>query len=162
MSEITQETLRKIIEPVAEGLGCALWGIDFRAYDKNALLRVYIDKDAGVTLDDCADVSHQLSAVLDVADPIGVPYTLEVSSPGVDRPLFGYPHYQRYIGQRVKLRLKWPIDARRNFEGTLEFADPTQVRLRLEKETLVDIPLDAIARGQLQVDLEQYAKELKR
>ncbi|MGF1546498.1 MAG: ribosome maturation factor RimP [Thiotrichales bacterium] len=162
MSEITQEALRKIIEPVAEGLGCLLWGIEFRTYDKNALLRVYIDKLEGVTLDDCSDVSHQLSAVLDVEDPIGVPYTLEVSSPGVERPLFGYPHYQRYLGQRVKLRLMRPVDSRRNFEGVLEFADPMRVRLRLENDVVAEIPLDAIARGQLKVDFEQYAKEQKR
>ena len=83
------------------------------------MLRVYIDSENGVGVDDCAKVSRQVSGVLDVEDPISGEYTLEVSSPGMDRPLFKLSQYQDYIGHVVQLRLRMPFDGRRKFKGVL-------------------------------------------
>ncbi len=162
MSTIDQDKLEPVVRPVVESFGCALWGIEFRVYEKSAVLRVFIDKPEGVTLDDCTEVSNQLSAVLDVEDPLAMPYTLEVSSPGIERPLFGVDHYLKYVGQRAKLKLKWPVDGRRNYEGVIEGAEDQRAHLRISEGELKKIPLSTIARGQLKVDLDEYFKGHKR
>ena len=114
-----QETLNQLLEPVIERMGYELVGIDFRGNPKNSLLRIYIDKPGGVMLDDCTRVSYQVSGVLDVEDPISGRYSLEVSSPGLDRPIFKISDYDRFAGERIKLRLQGPVDGRRKFVGVL-------------------------------------------
>ena len=155
------EDLEDIIEPVVSGLGCKLWGFDYRAFNSSALLRVYIDKKDGVTLDDCASVNHQLSGVLDVEDPIKVAYTLEVSSPGIDRPLLTLDHYRMFVGQRVKLRLKWPVEEQRNYVGILRSMDAARIELMLGDRE-VQIPVEAISRGRLLADIDLNRKGAKR
>ncbi len=153
MTDQTRQ-LEEIIRPVVESFGCTLWGVEFRPFRRSALLRVYIDRpEGGVTLDDCADVSYQLSGVLDVEDPIAVPYTLEVSSPGIERPLLDYTHYRRYVGERAKVRLKWPVAGSRNYRGIIRAADDERLTLETA-EQVVDIPWDAIGRGRLLVDIQ--------
>ncbi len=95
-----QEQLHTLIAPVVAALDCELWGLDFLTQGRYSTLRIYIDREGeeGVTLEDCERVSRQVSSVLDVEDPISSRYTLEVSSPGMDRPLFTPEHYGRYIG----------------------------------------------------------------
>ena len=137
-----------IVEPVVASLGYELWGLQYAAHRKGALLRVYIESEQGITLDDCAAVSDQLSAVLDVEDPIGVPYTLEVSSPGLDRLLFRAEQFARYIGERVKLRLGMPLDGRRRFEGRIAEVGADAVTLELEDGQRV-LPFDAIEEARL-------------
>ncbi len=159
MSDI--EDLEQIIKPVVKGFGCELWGFDYRPYNRSALLRVYIDKEDGVTLEDCADVNHQLSGVLDVEDPIKVAYTLEVSSPGIDRPLLELEHYRMFVGERVKLRLKWPVEEQRNYVGILRSTDEARIELMLEDRE-VQIPVEAISRGRLLVDIDLNRKGIKR
>ena len=85
--KLDPEGLETLLGPIVEGLGFTLWGVEFRSSQKHAHLKVFIDHKDGITVDHCSDVSHQISGVLDVEDPINVPYTLEVSSPGIDRPL---------------------------------------------------------------------------
>jgi ribosome maturation factor RimP len=101
-----QEILHNLIEPVVESLGCELWGLEYLTQGRYTTLRIFIDGPNGVSLDDCEKVSRQVSAVMDVEDPIDGEYTLEVSSPGMDRPLYTAAHYARYLGETVNLRLR--------------------------------------------------------
>ncbi len=115
-------TLTELTRSVVEPMGYELVGVEhFQRGGRHggSILRVYIDAQGGITLDDCVAVSHQLSGVLDVEDPIQGHYDLEVSSPGLDRPLFGVDHYQRFQGQRAKVRLFQKLEGRRHFEGLL-------------------------------------------
>jgi ribosome maturation factor RimP len=114
-----QTQLSALVEPAVSGLGFELWGIEYLPQRNHAMLRIYIDGPNGITVDDCALVSRQVSAVLDVEDPIQSEYTLEVSSPGLDRPLFKLDQYARYAGEKVMIRLRVPFERRRNFSGTL-------------------------------------------
>lgn len=113
------DTLYRLIEPAVAVLGYELVGIHFWPQGKRTLLRVYIDSNRGIAVGDCERVSHQVSGVLDVHNPISGPYTLEVSSPGLDRPLFAPSDFERFKGRRIKLRLNAPLHGRRNFSGVL-------------------------------------------
>lgn len=111
--------LEAIIEPAVAALGYELVGIEYLGQGRHSLLRVYIDSENGITVDDCEQASRQISAVMDVEDPIRGQYTLEVSSPGLERPLFKPEHYERFKGNLVQLRLRVPIDGRRKYVGEL-------------------------------------------
>lgn len=142
--------MTRLIRPVVEGLGHELWGLEYRVQRTSALLRIFIDGPEGVTLDHCAAVSDQVSGVLDVEDPIPVPYRLEVSSPGMDRPLFEADHYRRYPGARVRVRTGWPVEGRRNFKGLIESVEDEAVVLALDdEEGSVRIPLESVSRARL-------------
>lgn len=142
------DTIQQLVEPVVNGLGYELWGCDLRIGAGSALLRVYIDSASGISLDDCALVSHQLSGLLDVEEPIKMPYTLEVSSPGMDRPLLKRDHYLSSRGQKVKIKLKWPIDSRRNFAGELTGVEGDQLILSCE-EGSITLPLNAVKQARI-------------
>lgn len=114
-----EEKLTEMLEPGVEALGFELVGVEYVRAGKHSILRVFIDHENGVSVDNCADVSHQVSAILDVEDPISTEYNLEVSSPGMDRPLFKEKHFQQAAGEQVQIRLAMPMDNRRNFKGTL-------------------------------------------
>ncbi|MBS5841860.1 MAG: transcription termination/antitermination protein NusA, partial [Pseudomonas sp.] len=107
------EQLQALLAPVVVALGYECWGIEFSAQGRHSMLRVYIDKEGGVLVDDCAIVSRQISGVLDVEDPIAVEYTLEVSSPGMERPLFTLEQFAKYAGEQVKIKLRSPFEGRR-------------------------------------------------
>ena len=96
-----------------------LWGVELLQQGRYSLLRVYIEREEGVTIEDCEKVSRQVSALLDVEDPIAGEYTLEVSSPGVDRPLFSVEQYAKYVGSEVNLKLRRAVDGRRKFKGQI-------------------------------------------
>lgn len=113
------ENIYALITPVVEALGYELVGIEYLPQGRNSLLRIFIDSAEGIRIDDCERVSHQVSGVLDVEDPIKAAYSLEVSSPGLDRPLFRAEHFARFAGQQVKLLLQAPMDGRRKFTGEL-------------------------------------------
>lgn len=109
-----------LIRRPVEAMGYELVGVElFRRGRSSYLLRIYIDSDEGIKLDDCAAVSHQLSGVLDVEDPIAGSYDLEVSSPGLDRPLLEFAHFERFRGSQVKLRLLSLVSGRRKLQGIL-------------------------------------------
>ena len=122
------QVLKQLLQPVVEALNCELWGIDMQTGGKTKLLRIFIDRDeVGVGIDDCERVSRQASAILDVEDVIAGEYILEVSSPGMDRPLYEVDHYDRYLGEEISLRLRFPYEGRRNFKGLLKAVEGDEV-----------------------------------
>jgi ribosome maturation factor RimP len=150
MSRI-EENLNQLLEPVVAGMGYELVGIDYRGNLKHALLRLYIDKPGGVDLDDCTRVSRQVSGVLDVEDPISSRYTLEVSSPGLDRPIFKVADYNRFAGEKVRLRLQAPLDGRRRLAGVLRGLSDDHVVID-ENGTEIHVPLSQIEKANLELE----------
>ncbi|MDY6891311.1 MAG: ribosome maturation factor RimP [Pseudomonadota bacterium] len=140
------QTLQALIEPVVSALGLELWGVEFHAAGRNSTLRIYIDAPDGVSVDDCARVSHQVSGVLDVEDPIPEQYLLEVSSPGLDRPLYTLAQFQAYAGHQVQLRLRAPFEGRRKFKGLLNGVEGDAVLLVVDEEEYL-LPIDQIDRA---------------
>ncbi|OOF70489.1 ribosome maturation factor RimP [Rodentibacter caecimuris] len=124
-----EQTLQELLQGAVEDLGCELWGIECQRMGRYLTVRLFIDKENGVTVDDCADVSRQVSAILDVEDPITDKYNLEVSSPGLDRPLFTLKQYPRFIGQDIVVHLRIPVQDRRKWQGKLERIDNDMVIL---------------------------------
>lgn len=133
------EELTALIEPATQACGVDLWGVEFFQQGKHSVLRVYIDREAeaGISVEDCTEVSRQVGAILDVEDPIAGEYTLEVSSPGWDRMLFKPSQYQRYVGEEVNLRLTAPVAGRRRWRGVVEAVDDVQVTLQAEGQSVV-------------------------
>ncbi|MBC8944803.1 MULTISPECIES: ribosome maturation factor RimP [Xenorhabdus] len=130
MSTLEQKLTAMISAPV-EALGFELVGLEFiRA--RVSTLRVYIDSEEGITVDDCADVSHQVSAVLDVEDPISGLYNLEISSPGLDRPLFKAEHYQSFMGEEVSLMLRMAMQNRRKWRGIIKAVDGEMITVTVD------------------------------
>ena len=139
--------LRKLIEPAVTALGFELVGVEFiRA--KRGVLRVYIDHENGIGIDDCTAVSHQVSGLLDVEDPVRGEYSLEVSSPGLDRPLFQASDFERFAGHEISLRLSAPLDGQRRFKGILDGIRDNRVVVRMDDEELV-VRLDEIDQARL-------------
>lgn len=145
--------LRDLLEPAVTALGCELVGIEYHPSGKHSLLRVYIDRPEGVTVDDCSAVSYQVSGLLDVEDPIPGHYTLEVSSPGLDRPLFQARDFERFAGQQVKIRTRFPVAGQRNFRGLLQGMQGQQVVIDEQDGRRVELPLDQIEQARLVPDL---------
>ncbi|MCG6659539.1 ribosome maturation factor RimP [Halomonas campisalis] len=135
--------LYALIEPVVTAMGFELWGIEYHSQGKHSQLVIYIDHADGVSVDHCADISRQVSAVLDVEDPISGEYRLEVSSPGLDRPLYTLDHFARYRGHQVALRLRTPFDGRRKFQGLLAGIEGDEVLLQLDGEEYC-FPIESI------------------
>ncbi len=140
--------LRAMLEPVVESLGFELVDVEFSGTGGHALLRLYIDSHGGVTVDDCATVSHQVSAVLDVEDPVPGQYRLEVSSPGLDRPLVKRKDFQRFTGETIKVKMSRPNLGRRNFTGTLTRMEGESIVLESGAESF-SLPLDDIEKARL-------------
>ncbi|MDQ2697053.1 MAG: ribosome maturation factor RimP [Pseudomonadota bacterium] len=140
--------MQQLLQPVVTAMGYELVGVEFHANGGRGLLRVYIDRESGVGLEDCQRVSHQISGVLDLEDPISGAYTLEVSSPGLDRPLFEESHYRRFAGHRVRIHLALPRDGRRRLTGTLKGVREGSVVVEVEGDEIL-VPLDSIDRARL-------------
>jgi len=143
-----QAELKALIEPVVEGLGCTLWGMEHLQQGHRSLLKIYIDNEDGVDVDDCARVSRQVSALLDVEDPIKGQYTLEVSSPGMDRRLFTLEQFRAFEGADVKLSLRTPWQGRRRFAGKLCGIENDQVVVRSGDEEFL-FPFEQIDRANI-------------
>ncbi len=143
-----KDELETLIEPVVTGLGCRLWGIERLVQGRYSVLKVYIDADQGVDIDDCARVSRQLGAVLDVEEPIKGNYTLEVSSPGLDRRLFRPEQYELFKGSRVKLSLRMPFEGKRKFVGILGGIENEEVVFRSGEEEIL-FPFEMIERASI-------------
>ena len=142
------EQLDQLINSTVTGLGFELWGYEYRPHSESALLRIFIEKDGGISIDNCTQVSRQIGAALDVDDLIPVAYILEVSSPGIDRVLFTPEQYRGYISDQVKVRTRSPIDGRRNFRGSIEAVTETHVSVLVDNETF-EIPFDVVDRARL-------------
>ena len=128
------EQIAELIAPTVEALGLELWGIELQQQGKYSLLRVYIENEEGVSIEDCERVSRQVSAVLDVEDPISGEYTLEVSSPGMDRPLFTAAQFGLYVGEKVNVRLRSALQGRRKFKGVIKNVVDDRIGLAIESE----------------------------
>ncbi|MCL1092630.1 ribosome maturation factor RimP [Shewanella kaireitica] len=142
---------RKLVEMLkapVEALGHELWGLEYIQAGKHSILRLYIDNEKGIFIEDCAETSRQVSAVMDVEDPISTEYTLEVSSPGVDRPLFTAEQYQLYIGETVKVQVTMPVAGSRNLKGTVIGVEGQMLTLSVDGNELI-IALDNIRKGNL-------------
>lgn len=139
MATIT-ERLTNMIAPAVEALDYELVGIEFIRAGKHSTLRVYIDHENGISVDDCARVSHQVSAVLDVEDPINAEYNLEVSSPGLDRPLFSAAQYEQFQGEMAQVVLNVPVAGKRKFTGVIRTVADNVVTFAVGEELLeVDV-----------------------
>ena len=143
-----REKLYEIITPVVEGLEYELVGIEYLPQGKHSLLRIYIDQEEGISLDDCEKVSRQVSAVMDVEDPLTNNYNLEISSPGLERPLFVEEHYTRFAGNPVFVRTSFPIDGRRKFEGLLLGIEEGDVLVEIDEEQF-RLPLTQVEKAHL-------------
>jgi len=144
--------LRSMLEPAIEGLGYELLGVEHLSRPGGGLLRLYIDSESGITADDCALVSHQVSGILDVENPIPGHYVLEVSSPGLERPLFKKEHYEQFVGHRVRIRLSILVKGRRNLTGVLRGIEGDTVRIDLDEGTFA-FPLGSVSKARLVPDL---------
>ena len=152
----TERQIEAMLGPTIRALGCEVWGVEFRPRGGSALLRVFIDGvDGGdVTLDDCERVSGQVSALLDVEDPIATKYRLEVSSPGLDRLLFRREHYEQSVGEQVDVRLAFPFEGRRRFVGLLAGVEEEDVVVRIDEDEYL-LPLSQIRRTRIVPDFAE-------
>ena len=150
-----EQQIEALLAPTVQALGCEVWGVEYRPRGRSALLRIYIDgaEGRGVTLEDCERVSGQVGALLDVEDPIGTPYRLEVSSPGLDRVLFRREHYARSVGERVDVQLAFPFEGRRRLVGVLAGVEGDDVVVR-DGEFDYLLPLDQIRRTRIVPDFD--------
>lgn len=140
--------LHELLQPTVDSLGCELWGVEYHPRKHSSLLRVFVEREGGVTVEDCERVSHQISGLLDVEDPIPGEYVLEVSSPGLDRLLFDRSHFERFVGSQVDVRLDRKLEGRRRFQGRLTAVEGDDVSLELEGES-VSLPLEAIDKARV-------------
>ncbi len=148
------QILNELLQPLVEDLGYEFVGIKYNPNPKHSVLRIYIDHENGVGIKDCEMVSRETAALLDVKDPIRSKYNLEVSSPGLDRPLFTPAHYVEFTGEQVQINLFAPQDGRRKFSGPILGAGETSVNI--EQDGLeVTLDFDNIAKAKLIPDYEK-------
>ncbi|RTE64671.1 ribosome maturation factor RimP [Amphritea opalescens] len=140
--------LQELIEPSVVALGYQLWGIEMVSQGRHSMLRIYIDAENGIGVDDCANVSRQVSGILDVEDPISGEYTLEVSSPGMDRPLFTLEQYKAFVGHVLQVKLRMPFDGRRRFKGVLKGFEDEDIVLVVDQEEYL-LPIDHIDKANI-------------
>ena len=144
------DALWEMVEPVVTGLDYDLVEIEYLSQDGINILRIYIDQETGITADDCAKVSLQLSALFDVEEPVRSRYNLEVSSPGIDRPLRKKSDFERFAGNRIKVKMTMPIglENRRNFTGTLIGVEADKAKIEVDGEEY-ELPIAAIEKARI-------------
>ena len=154
-AKISEETMKQapehlvnLIEPIVEGLGYECVGIDYNPHPKHGLLRIYIDSENGILVEDCTKVSHQISGVLDVEDPIQGNYQLEVSSPGADRPFFKVSQFEQFIGGMVLVNLFKAIGGRRRITGLIKKVEDDIITLQ-DGDQNYEVPFDAMSKARL-------------
>ncbi len=148
------DRLQTLLEPVVEDMGYELVGIEYQSNPKNRVVRIFIDQDpAGIGVEDCERVSREVSALMDVEEPVPGQFTLEVSSPGVERPLFTGEHFARFVGETAAVQLAAPVDNRRRFKGIILMADEDRVKLEVDGQE-VELAIANMARAHLAPDLE--------
>jgi ribosome maturation factor RimP len=149
---IERSRVRQIVEEVVEGQGYEFVDLELKGGGNNSLLRVYIDKPGGVTHRDCQLISEQLGTVLDVEDPIPFSYTLEVSSPGLDRKLIKEADYLRFDGKLARVQTRIPLQHQKVFRGRLRGLQDAKILLELPKGQMLEIPLDVVQEARLEFD----------
>lgn len=148
----SDERISKLVEPVVIALGYELVGVEHFPQGKGSLLRIYIDAPSGVTVDDCERVSRQIGALLDIEEPIGSTYTLEISSPGLNRPLFTGDHFAHFAGKEASVTLHTPLNGRCKFKGLLRGMRDHYVVILVENEEF-ELPLEDIKKARLVPEL---------
>jgi len=143
-----QDKLSELLAPIVEDLGYRFWGIEYQVRKADALLRVYIDHENGISVDDCATVSHEVSGILDVEEPITMAYILEVSSPGMDRILFSAAQFSEFVSEGVKIKLNQMVDGRRKIKGNISSVDGEKITIVSENEKIT-IEFDKIMRARI-------------
>lgn len=128
--------INELIEPTLHAMGLELWACELHHAKTHTLLRIYIDRDTGVTMDDCTQASREIGAILDVEDPIKDHYQLEISSPGLDRTLSTLWHFEKYVGSDVKIKLRIAIENKKNFEACIEKVMGDKVFFITENKTI--------------------------
>lgn len=129
-----EHKLTELLRPAVEETGKELLGIEFVSAGKHSILRLFIDHENGINVDDCAEVSRQVGAILDVEDPISSEYSLEVSSPGLDRPLFEKSHFEAVVGETIEVKLSIPLNGRRKFKGLLEAVENDSLVIVVDRQ----------------------------
>ncbi len=153
MSKRVTLRLESLFEPVVSGLGYEFVGVEYLAQGTRSMLRVYIDAENGINVDDCAAVSHQISGVLDVEDPIvAQEYVLEVSSPGLDRLLFKLADYKKFENRVVDIKLAIPLHGRRRFKGIISSSDKENIILKVDSKDF-ELPFIQIEKARLVPEL---------
>ncbi len=145
MSNSRQDKLTELLRPAVEGLGYELVGIEHLPMGKHTVLRIYIDSSNGITVSDCSQVSHQVSGVLEVEEPIKGQFTLEVSSPGIDRPLFNFEQFKQFVGSKVKIKLYHAIEGKRKITGLIESIEGEDINVKdADSDTVFQLHIDDI------------------
>ncbi len=147
-----QDKLTELLAPIVEDLGYRFWGLEYQVRKADALLRVYIDKEpgnqTGINVDDCATVSHEISGILDVEEPITMAYILEVSSPGMDRLLFSAEQFSEFNGENVIIKLNQMIDKRRKVKGQILSVNDGTITIQSDNEEIM-VEFDTIMRARI-------------
>jgi ribosome maturation factor RimP len=153
-----QEVLEQMVAPIVAALDCELWGLEYLTQGRYTTVRIYIDSPQGVTLDDCEKISRQISSIFDVEDPISSEYTLEVSSPGIDRPLYKESQYLAYVGQEINARLRVAVEGRRRFKGVITKVENGQIVLQVDGKEVV-LAIDAIDKANIEPCYDEILRE---
>ena len=149
-----QDKLTQLLRPAVEALGYELVGIEHLPMGKHTVLRIYIDSSDGITVDDCSRVSHQVSGVLEVEEPIKGQFTLEVSSPGIDRPLFNFEQFKEFVGSKVKLKLYHAIEGKRKIVGLIESIDGEDIVIKeADSDNNFQLQMDDIDKANIISDI---------
>jgi len=151
--------LIELLEPVINSLECELWGLEYHSSGRgHGTLRIYIDRPEGIGLSDCEKVSRQVSAVLDVEDPIQSEFTLEVSTPGMDRPLYTIEQFTAYANEQVKIKLKIPFEDRRHITGLLLGAEKDEIKVLADGHEYL-LPIESIDKANVVPDFAKSSKK---
>ncbi len=144
-----EQQIEQLLQPTVEAMGFDLWGVEYMSQGRHSVLRVYIDAEQGINVDDCAAVSHQAGSVLDVEEPISGEYTLEVSSPGMDRLLFKLEQYPQYANEVIELRLRSPFEGRRKFKGILKGIEGEDIVVQVDDHEYL-LPHSAVDKARIE------------
>jgi ribosome maturation factor RimP len=140
--------IEDLITPTVEALGAQVWGVEYLNQGKYSVLRIYVEREEGVSVDLCADVSRHVSDLLDVEEILPSAYTLEVSSPGMDRLLFRDSHYLAHVGEKLDVRLNYPFEGRKKVVGLLAGMEDNSVVLQVEDNEYV-LPIENVQKARI-------------
>lgn len=147
-----------LVDSAVRALGYELVGVEHLTQGRHSVVRVFIDSERGITLADCERASHQISGILDVEDPIRGQYNLEVSSPGLDRPLFTTEHYIRFLGEKVKVRLRLAINGRRKLTGRIHKVENGVITIVDDTDQEFELTIDDIEKANLVPDYDAISR----